>query len=92
MEAAIADNAAINFGPGGEYNFAFVKNAIAVVTRPLAAPKAGTGALSYVANYNGLSMRAVITYNGTKQGHLVTLDMLVGVKVLDDRMGVVVYG
>ncbi len=92
LTAAIADNAVINFGPGGEYNFAFMRNAIALVTRPLSPPKAGVGALSAIASYNGLSMRAVITYDGRKQGHLVTLDMLLGIKVLDDRMGVVVYG
>lgn len=92
LEIAVADNAAINFGPGGEYNFAFIRNAIALVSRPLAPPKAGVGALSAVANYNGIAMRAVITYDGRKQGHLVTLDMLLGIKVLDDRMGVVVFG
>lgn len=92
LEAAIADNGAVNFGPGGEYNFAFIRNAIALVCRPLAPPKAGVGALSAVANYNGLAMRATITYDGRKQGHLVTLDLLAGVKVLDDRMGVVVFG
>lgn len=90
--AGLANSAAVNFGPGGEYNFAFIRNAIALVSRPLAPPKSGVGALSAVANYNGLAMRAVITYDGRKQGHLVTLDLLMGVKVLDDRMGVVVYG
>ncbi|KKM98411.1 hypothetical protein LCGC14_1158160, partial [marine sediment metagenome] len=64
----------------------------ALVTRPLAAPAAGTGALSFVANFNGLSMRIVITYDGTKQGHLVTCDLLCGVKVLDTRLGAVMLG
>ena len=34
-------------------------------------------------------MRVVITYDGTAQGHLVTLDMLCGVKVLDEDRGAV---
>lgn len=92
LAAAAADNAVIGLGPNGNYNFAFHKNALALVTRPLAAPQSGTGALSFVANYNGLSMRVVITYDGDKQGHLVTCDALCGVKVLDRRLGCVVLG
>ena len=92
LEVALADDDIINPGPGGEYNFAFIRNALALVARPLSPPKAGTGALSAIANYNGLAMRATIWYDGRKQGHLVTLDLLLGVKVLDARMGVVVFG
>lgn len=92
LEVAIADDEAINIGPGGSYNLAIHKNALSLVTRPLAPPAAGAGALSAVVNFNGLAMRAVITYNGTKQGHLVTLDMLCGVKVLDENLGAVLLG
>jgi len=92
LEAAIADNATVNIGPAGDYSFSFMRDAIALVVRPLAAPKAGTGARSAVVNFNGLSMRAVITYNGDKQGHLVTLDFLAGIKVLDSSFGLVMLG
>ncbi len=92
LDLAIGNNYVVDYGPIGEYNFAFHRNALALVTRPLAMPKSGTGALSGVANYNGLSMRVTITYNGTKQGHLVTLDCLAGVKVLDENLGVVMQG
>lgn len=92
LEAAIADNAAVNIGPAGQYNFGFHRNAIALVVRPLAPPKPGSGANSAVANWNNLSMRVVITYDGNKQGHLVTVDMLAGVKVLDKALGVVMVG
>jgi len=92
LEAGLADDDVVNLGPGGNYNFAFHRNAVALVTRPLAQPRTGAGALSAVVNYNGLSMRAVITYDGNKQGHLVTLDMLCGVKVLDTDLGAVLYG
>lgn len=91
-DAALADDAVLGLGPSGNYNWAFHKNAVALVTRPLAAPQAGTGALSYVASFNGLSMRVTITYDGSKQGHLVTCDMLCGVKVLDRRLGCVMLG
>lgn len=89
LEATIADNAPVNIGPVGDYAFTWMKDAIALVVRPLAKPMEGTGAKSAVVNYNGLSMRATITYDGNKQGHLVTLDFLCGIKVLDSNLGVV---
>jgi len=92
LEATAADNAIVGIGPAGNYNFAFVKNALALVTRPLALPKAGTGAQSFVANYRGLAIRVTIAYDPYKQGHLVTVDMLAGVKVLDARLGAVLLG
>ena len=92
LEAALLDGDIVNYGPIGDYNFAFTRNALALITRPLAKPKSGTGALSGIANYNNLSIRVVITYDGDKQGHLVTLDVLAGVKVLDVDQGAVMYG
>lgn len=92
LDVAVADDTAVNVGPVGDFNFAFHRNAIAIVVRPLALPKAGTGALSSVVNYNDLSMRATITYDGNKQGHLVTLDMLFGIAVLDENLGAVMLG
>ncbi len=92
LDTAIADEDAVNIGPAGSYNLAFHRNAMTLVVRPLVMPRAGTGALSAVVNHNGLSMRATITYNGTQQGHLVTLDMLCGIAVLDQHLGAVLLG
>ncbi len=89
LEAALEDTDVVNYGPPFQYNFAFDRAALALVTRPLALPRAGTGASAGVSSYNDLSMRVVITYDGTAQGHLVTLDMLCGVKVLDEDRGAV---
>lgn len=89
LEAAISNDDKVNLGPAGGYNLAFHRNAMTLVVRPLALPRAGAGALSAVVNMNGLSMRATITYNGEKQGHLITLDMLCGIKVLDTNLGAV---
>jgi hypothetical protein len=50
------------------------------------------GARAGIANYNGMSMRVVFTYDGNKQGTLVTLDTLLGVKVLDTNLGAVLLG
>jgi len=92
LEAAIADNVTVNIGPAGSYNFAFHRNAIAFVSRPLATPRPGAGALSAVANYNNIAIRTTITYDGNNQGHLVTVDLLGGVKVLDTNLGAVLLG
>ena len=89
---AVANGDNVHLGPAGNYSFAFHQNAIALVVRPLAKPKAGTGALSAVVNWNDLSMRVTITYDGNKQGHLVTTDILCGIAVLDKRLGGVLYG
>jgi hypothetical protein len=89
LEAALVDDQVLGLGPAGDYCFAFHRNALAMVMRPLAAPAAGSGALSFTASFNGLSMRVTITYDGKCQGHLVTVDMLMGVKVLDTRLGAV---
>jgi hypothetical protein len=61
------------------------------VTRPLALPRAGTGVRSAVASYNGLSIRATMGYNMTKQATQVTLDLLAGVKTLDTNLGAVMF-
>jgi hypothetical protein len=89
LEATVSSGSTVNLGPSGSYNFALHPTAVALVSRPMAAPRRGTGALSAVVEYNGLSIRVVITYDGNKQGHLVTLDILAGVKKLDDALGAV---
>jgi P22 coat protein - gene protein 5 len=92
LDLAVTSGDAINYGPAGQFNLAFHRNSMSLVVRPLAMPRAGTGALSAVVNHNDLSMRATITYNGTKQGHLVTLDMLCGIAILDTNLGAVLLG
>ncbi len=92
LDFAIANDDNMNIGPAGSLNLMFHRNAIALVTRPLALPKAGTGALGAVVNYNNFSMRAVITYQGQDQGHLVTLDMLAGISAMEPYLGVVLLG
>lgn len=92
LEVAVPDATAVNFGPSGSYNLMFVRDAIALVNRPLATPMAGTGARAAVVNYGGTSMRVVFTYDGNKQGTLVTVDTLMGVKVLDVDRGAIMFG
>lgn len=92
LEAALSDDDPVNIGPAGQYNWAFHRDAVTLVVRPLKTPRPGAGAASAVVNHGGLSMRATITYNGSSQGHLVTLDMLCGVKTLDTNLGAVLLG
>jgi len=92
LDVALEDNDTVGYGPNGDYNFAFTKNALALVTRPLAPPKEGTGAISSTVDFNGLTIRVTITYDGRGQGQLVTLDLLCGVKVLDTDLGCVLLG
>lgn len=91
-QALLADGAALNLGPAGDYSLAIHPNAIALVTRPLITVPSEYGANQAVINYNGLSMRVSMQYNGTKQGMLVTVDMLCGIKVLDTALGCVMLG
>lgn len=92
LDAAITNNTAVGIGPAGNYNLAFHKNAIALVNRPLARPMQNAGARSAVESFNNVAMRVVITYNGEKQGHLVTVDMLTGIAILDTNLGGVLLG
>ena len=88
LGAAHLNNAIVGIGPAGNYSLCLHPHAIAFVNRPLAAPMPGAGAVSYVANYNDLSIRVVITYDGKAQGHRVTVDMLAGIKVLNTNLGI----
>jgi hypothetical protein len=92
LDAALADDAVLGLGPAGDYGFMGHRNAIALVTRPLARPADGTGARSAIVDENGIGLRVVITYDGQAQGHRVTVDLLAGVKTLDTNLGVIVAG
>lgn len=91
LEAAVLNADQVGLGPKGEYGFAFNKNALAFVNRPLASPNPGTGVRSYVANLNGFSVRVTMSYDGKKRGTLVVIDMLCGVKVLNENLGCLMF-
>lgn len=87
LVVAIADNAKIFPLPNGTYNFAFIPLALALVTRPMAVPRPGSGAVGAVANFANLSVRVVWAYDYKKQGTAVTVDVLCGVAVLESLKG-----
>ncbi len=92
LEATISNDGVIFIGPNGTYNFAFAEQAIALVTRPMAIPRAGTGATGAIANFANLSVRVVWAYDYKKQGMVITVDMLCGVAILEALKGEVMLG
>lgn len=89
LDLAIANDATVNIGPAGGYNFAFDRNALALVTRPLALSGNGRGAQMAIANFGGIGLRVTLAYNATKQALQVTIDVLMGTKVLNSSLGAV---
>ncbi len=91
LDASVANNEAVFYGPAGGVNLAFHRDAVALVNRPLALVPADAGARSFVASFDDLSMRVTMQYDWEQQGMVVTFDLLCGVAVLDDRLAVVLY-
>ena len=79
-------------GPAGTFNLAMHKDALALVSRPLALPNTAMGVRSQVANYNDIAMRVTMQYQIAAQGTVVTLDLLAGIALLDARLGCVLLG
>jgi hypothetical protein len=78
-------------GPQGSMCFAFHRDALALVSRPLALPSNSLGVQAAVGSYNDLAMRVAMQYDISSQGTIVTLDMLCGVATLDTNLGCVLY-
>ena len=93
LERALANNDFIDFGPaGGDFNFAYHRNALTLAIRPLKPVSAGRGALSAVRSNRGLTIRVTIGYDTKAQKTRVTLDFLAGIKILDEDKGAVLLG
>lgn len=92
LEVALVNDQAAFPGPYGSFNFAFHREAIALVSRPLALPNDRMGVMSDVAVHNDISMRVTMQYDISVGGTVVNLDLLAGVAVLDTRLGVVLLG
>lgn len=90
LESALATNDYVNAFTGVQTNFAFNRNALTAAIRPLQPVASGTGARSGYASYKGLTVRATIAYDARYQNQMVTLDFLMGVKVLDLNLGAVI--
>lgn len=92
LDVAIDDNAIICLGPPGDYNFAFQREAVTLLNRPLALPESGTGSRAANGFSNSMSLRVEMSRDAVKQGTRVTIDALFGIKKLDDLRGGVLLG
>ena len=75
-----------NIAANGGYvpSIAFHKNAIALVTRPLALPQGAAKAA--IVNYDGFGLRVVYGYDMNTKKDTVSIDMICGVKLLDQNL------
>lgn len=92
LEVALVNDDACWPGPAGVLNIASHRDALALVTRPLATPQSAMGVMSHVGQYNGISMRVTMQYDIQEGGTVVNLDILAGVAVLDTDLAVVLLG
>lgn len=72
------------------HSLAFHRNAIALVTRPLALPMGAANAA--IMSDNGLGVRVVYGYNQDTKRDTVSLDIIYGIKTLDEAMAVKLVG
>lgn len=70
-----------------EHNIAYTKNAVCLAVRPMALPSNGLGVnSSYVADAEtGIGLRVIHSYNPDKLAEQVTLDVLFGSAIVDQR-------
>lgn len=75
-----------NIEKNGGYvpSIAFHKNAMALVTRPLALPQGAAKAA--IVNYDGFGLRVVYGYDMNTKKDTVSIDMICGVKLLDQNL------
>lgn len=71
-------------------SFAFHRNVMALVTRPLPAIPAGYGAISSTQNIDNIGVRVTSSYEHTAKGVVVSFDVLYGMQLLDALLGVII--
>ncbi len=73
--------------PVAYHNLAYTRDAFIMASRPLPQPAAGLGVLSSVINdpTSSVSLRTLFSYNADLGAHQLTLDLLYGVAILDQR-------
>ena len=86
LTAAVATTDEVTVGNSYTANLAFHRNAFALVTRPLALPKGLADGQKAVVNYDGFGLRVIYDYNSQYKKDVISIDMLCGVKTLDERL------
>jgi hypothetical protein len=92
LEKALANDDAAFPGPTGSLNLAFHRDALALVTRPLALPDSRMGVMAAVVPHNGIGMRVLMQYDINAGGTVVNCDILAGVAVLQSGLCVPMLG
>ena len=72
------------------HSLAFHRNAIALVTRPLALPMGAAKAA--IVSHNGLGIRVVYGYDQDTKRDTVSLDVIYGITTLDPSLAVKLVG
>jgi hypothetical protein len=91
LDTDIANNASVGLGPAGDFNPAFIADAIGVVTRPIAKPLS-RNVDSAVMDYKGFSMRTTIGMDINTVSDVVLIDLLMGATVLNKDYGALFLG
>lgn len=72
--------------PGVDRNLFYTRNAMVLATRPQPLPDPGTGAIgANVIDGNGIALQVVKSYNSAKLANQITVHVVYGVAMLDDR-------
>jgi hypothetical protein len=75
--------------PGVDRNMCYTRNAMVLATRPQPLPEAGLGAVgANVIDANGIALQVVKSYNANKLGNQISIHVVFGVAMLDDRQAV----
>ena len=92
LDYSLADDDKAFPGPAGSFNWAFHRDAVALVSRPLALPNQSMGVMADVAVHNNVAMRVTMQYSIQSGGTIVNLDILGGVALLDVNLCVPLLG
>lgn len=92
LDLLVASGAECYPGPTGAMNLAFHRDALALITRPLALPDSRMGVMSAVVPHNGIGMRVLMQYDINVGGTIVNCDILAGVAVLNSGLCIPVLG
>ncbi len=92
LEVALANDDLAFPGPYGSFNIGFTRNAVALVSRPLALPASSLGVQAGHANSDNVTMRVLMQYDINAGGTIVNVDLLAGIAKLDAAQGVVLLG
>jgi hypothetical protein len=92
LEANLADGAAVNYGPNGEFGLAMRPDFVTFFCRPQVMNSSELGAAMYTITAEQIAMRIAMQSLVLKAGTIITADVLCGATGLDDAQGTLVLG